>query len=212
MPAHGNFSKQRARHGNLRNIADTKCGEPRLRLRESLDQIGTPQSDGNDGFPGFVDLFRQRRLLRWHIHISFAIAHTHKERNNCDIVRIRRRELQNAGIHKSRVRAKRGNRIEARPQFALEVFSGIGLWIRIERQHQCPRSLRSIERQEVRRVSQQRHAAVRNVLRFFLPRDAAKFVIQRIYIYEPACIQSEARFRPQDAPNRFIQPFLRDPS
>src|SRR5713226_8116001 len=54
MPAHGNLSKQRARHGNLRDVADAKRRQPSLRLRKSLDQVRTPESQRDHRLACFV--------------------------------------------------------------------------------------------------------------------------------------------------------------
>ena len=80
MSANRNLSEQRARHRNLRHVADSKRAEPRFRLRKSFNQIRTAQRQRNHRLSRFVNLFRQRRLVRGNIHISFAIAHAHKQR------------------------------------------------------------------------------------------------------------------------------------
>jgi len=74
----------------------------------------------------------------------------------------------------------------------------------------------------VGRITQQRHATIRNFLRFFLPRSAAKFLIDCIHVHEPAASgQAELWLGESAAPNhrdalskfvrlhRSLQPFKR---
>ncbi len=182
MPAHGNLPEQRSRRGNLCHVADPKSRQPRFRLRKILNQIGTAQSNGDHRLSRFIKLFRERRLLRRNIHISLAIAHAHKKRQNRQVVRIRRRKLKHIRLHEPRIRPQRRQRIESRKQLAFQILSRIRLRIRVQRQQQPAQRLRAVQRQPVRRIPQQRHSSIRNILRFFLPRGAAEFFIDRVHI------------------------------
>src|SRR5205807_2087962 len=80
MAAHGNLAKKRASQRNLRYVADAERGEPSLRLRETLDQIGAAEPQGDDGLAGFEELIGERRLLGGDVDIAFAVTDAHEKR------------------------------------------------------------------------------------------------------------------------------------
>ena len=75
MATHRNFTEKSAGHRDLRDVADAKGREPRLCLREALNEIGTSEAKGDDRLAGFVDLLDERDLVRGHIDIALAIAY-----------------------------------------------------------------------------------------------------------------------------------------
>src|SRR5260370_39165808 len=91
MPAHRNFTEQGPGYRYLRDVADSKRREPRLRLWKSLNQIRTAERRGDDRLARFIKLLRQRRLLRRHVDVSLALAHAHKHLESRNLIRIRRR-------------------------------------------------------------------------------------------------------------------------
>ncbi len=164
MPANRNLSEQSACHRDLCDIADAKRRKPGLRLGKTFNQVGAAHADGDDGFTGIVNLVDEWQLIRRNVHVALAVADTHEQSQDRDIVGIRRGKLQRVGFHKFCVGAKRGQGVKTRFEFALQVFSWIGLRVGVKRNQQRARRLRSIERQAVRRIAKQRNAPVGNIL------------------------------------------------
>ncbi len=62
----------------------------------------------------------------------------------------------------------------------------------------------------MRRVAQESYAAVGNILRFSLPRGAAKFLIDGVDVDEAIFVETEFRFCLQDAAYGGVKAFARD--
>ncbi len=119
MSANGNLAEERTSEGNLRDIADAECGEPGLRLWETLDQIGAAEAQRDDRLAGFEELVGERCLLCGNVDIAFAVADAYEKREQGDVVSVGRRQLEHVGFDEFCVGAQRGERIKARAQFAL---------------------------------------------------------------------------------------------
>src|SRR5580704_1362175 len=64
----------------------------------------------------------------------------------------------------------------------------------------------------MRRIPQQGHATIRNLLRFALPFDLSEMFIQSVDIDQALFVESQPCLRLQDAPHGSVQPLARDAS
>ena len=103
-----------------------------------------------------------------------------------------------------RVRAKHGERIDARANFGFDRFAGVGIGIGGKRDEQHAQGPRGVERQKFWGVAQQSDAAVGDFLRAASNSGRANFSLSCATSTSAIFVEAEARFGGKNAAHGFI--------